>query len=44
MTSTNYSSKKDHAGDSRSRTDTKQIIQPWEPTFVSTFILFSQIG
>ena len=44
MPSTNYSSKKDHAGDSRSRTDTKQIIQPWEPTFVSTFILFSQIG
>eukprot|EP00986_Skeletonema_menzelii_P020505 scaffold31375_cov166-Skeletonema_menzelii.AAC.1 len=46
--STNYSSKKDYAdadGESRSRSDIKpQIIQQWEPTFVSTVVLFSQIG
>lgn len=45
---TNYSSKKDCAdsdGDSRPRSVIKpQIIQPWEPTFVSTVVLFSQIG
>lgn len=47
MPSKHYLSKKDYTkadDNSRSRTDTKQIIQPWEPTFVSTFILFSQIG
>lgn len=47
MPSTHYSSKKGYAktdDESRSHTDTKHTIQPWEPTFVSTFILFSQIG
>lgn len=45
--STNHSTKKDDAegdGESRSLTDIKPHIQPWEPSFVSTFILFSQIG
>jgi len=31
-------------GESRSRTNIKPQIQPWEPSFVSTFILMSQIG
>ena len=46
--STNDSSKKDDAegGESRSRMDIiiNPQLQPWEPSFVSTFILFSQIG
>lgn len=45
--STDHSTQKDDAeGDfeSRSPTGAKPQIQPWELSFVSTFILFSQIG